>query len=317
MVAVLSDDPPIEQQQHQPDQETNNSDAILDIASKSKLKAKKLSDELREKAEPIKIRIKTKLSKHKFELENFETDFDKTPTRPNDYPQTVNDFVEQQQTASQSYGNAYDATTDYPQYESQKPSDADQLCVKQDTVLDASVGVASVSTEVKEPPKRATRNKGQAKENTAKVVEVPPETKETTVQKPKRNRRNQKRTAEDNSQNLTEQSPKKEIEEAIATEAAKTPEPTTKPPVEKEPLMVSPKKRRILERNIPVSPPPVVQTRTRRGKAAVVTEQVPITAPTPAPVADRRTRSKRTEEKMQVSRIQSDLRIQFYYNFFF
>lgn len=77
MVAVLSDDLPVEQQ---PDQEPINSDAILDIVSKSKLKAKKLSDELREKAEPIKIRIKTKLSKH-LELENFETDLNKKLTR--------------------------------------------------------------------------------------------------------------------------------------------------------------------------------------------------------------------------------------------
>lgn len=310
LVAVLSDDAPAINQQI--DQDTNNPDSILDLVEKSNLKAKKLSDELREKAEPIKIRIKTKLSKSKFGLENFnDPDLNKKPVRTLRQQQkdqsSINDY-QQQQTVNETVeppvlcglDNAYSATTDYQTYDDSKPVDAAQLGVQQDTAT--GFGDAVVSTETKQSPKRATRNKAQAKEIPQTIVEAQQEAKDTTTRY-KRNRRNQKRTAEDNFQDLPETSSKEEPKEAIGIEETKqTEEPIRTAIVEKEPLMVSPKKRRVLERNIPNSPPLVAQTRTRRGKAATAIEPDTAAAQTSAPV-DRKTRSKRIEEKMQVSKM--------------
>lgn len=91
------------------------------------------------------------------------------------------------------------------------------------------------------------------------------------------------------------------MEETAVADTTKIIEPI-KPVIEKEPPMVSPKKRRVLERNIPQSPPPVVQTRTRRGRATATTEQETIVQ-NPVSVNDRKTRSKQTNDKMQVSKI--------------
>lgn len=190
------------------------------------------------------------------------------------------------------------------------------------TIVNTSA-IDDLNTNLETKPKRTIRNKAQLKSIVEPVQPVQVEEKEVAaevIKEPvvtnRRNKRNQKKLTEENIEILPKKNPKKE---AIASFEAENSESREQSKAAPEPQpMVSPKKRKFIEKTLveiepPLSPPapepvaPVIQTRTRRGKAAisaaaatVAVNKVETVQNIPATTGERRTRLKKNEAKMQV-----------------